>query len=377
MSILFSEARKLDAAGQVDDFWMLVDGDTIVSTGTGEAPEADESVRLGGAWLTPGFLDLHVHGAGGFSFDDGAEALESALAVHRAHGTTRSLVSLVTNPLGELEASLAAIAALTASDPLVLGSHLEGPYLSPLRPGAHNPEFLREPQPAELDRLLDAAHGTLRQITIAPELPNALELIEILVENEIVVAVGHSEANFDQARRAFDLGARLLTHAFNAMPGIGHRAPGPVIAAFEDSRITLELILDGEHVHPDVAALAFRSAPGRIAMITDAMAAAGASDGDYGLGSLAVEVRNGVAHVAGTDTIAGSTLTLDHALRFAIEQVGVEPVDAVTALTFTPARVLGLERGHGLLAPGFAADAIQLDSYWRVQHVWANGRRVS
>jgi N-acetylglucosamine-6-phosphate deacetylase len=112
-------------------------------------------------------------------------------------------------------------------------------------------------------------------------------------------------------------------------------------------------------------------------MITDAMAAAGASDGDYGLGSLAVEVRNGVAHVAGTDTIAGSTLTLDHALRFAIEQVGVEPVDAVTALTFTPARVLGLERGHGLLAPGFAADAIQLDSYWRVQHVWANGRRVS
>ncbi|HEY1530566.1 MAG TPA: N-acetylglucosamine-6-phosphate deacetylase [Galbitalea sp.] len=377
MSILFSEARKLDAAGQVDDFWMLVDGDTIVSTGTGEAPEADESVRLGGAWLTPGFLDLHVHGAGGFSFDDGAEALESALAVHRAHGTTRSLVSLVTNPLGELEASLAAIAALTASDPLVLGSHLEGPYLSPLRPGAHNPEFLREPQPAELDRLLDAAHGTLRQITIAPELPNALELIEILVENEIVVAVGHSEANFDQARRAFDLGARLLTHAFNAMPGIGHRAPGPVIAAFEDSRITLELILDGEHVHPDVAALAFRCAPGRIAMITDAMAAAGASDGDYGLGSLAVEVRNGVAHVAGTDTIAGSTLTLDHALRFAIEQVGVEPVDAVTALTFTPARVLGLERGHGLLAPGFAADAIQLDSYWRVQHVWANGRRVS
>jgi N-acetylglucosamine-6-phosphate deacetylase len=377
VSILFSEARKLDAAGQVDDFWMLVDGDTIVSTGTGEAPEADESVRLGGAWLTPGFLDLHVHGAGGFSFDDGAEALESALAVHRAHGTTRSLVSLVTNPLGELEASLAAIAALTASDPLVLGSHLEGPYLSPLRPGAHNPEFLREPQPAELDRLLDAAHGTLRQITIAPELPNALELIEILVENEIVVAVGHSEANFDQARRAFDLGARLLTHAFNAMPGIGHRAPGPVIAAFEDSRITLELILDGEHVHPDVAALAFRSAPGRIAMITDAMAAAGASDGDYGLGSLAVEVRNGVAHVAGTDTIAGSTLTLDHALRFAIEQVGVEPVDAVTALTFTPARVLGLERGHGLLAPGFAADAIQLDSYWRVQHVWANGRRVS
>jgi len=373
VSILFSRARKLDAAGQVDDFWMLVDGDAIVSTGTGAGPSADETIDVDGAWLTPGFIDLHSHGAGGFSYDDGRSAIESALRVHHAHGTTRSIISLVANPIDSLEASLATIAELTAADPLVLGSHLEGPYLSHERPGAHNPEYLRDPQPAELDRLLEAAHGTLRQITIAPELPNALELIEILVENEIVVAIGHSEATFEQARQAFDVGARLLTHAFNAMPEIGHRAPGPVIAAFEDRRVTIELILDGEHVHPDVAALAFRSAPGRVALITDSMAAAGSSDGEYPLGSLTVEVRHGVAHLAGTHSLAGSTLTQDRALRLAIERVGVTPADAIAALTITPARVLGLDARHGLLASGFAADAVQLDSRWNVERVWADG----
>ena len=244
MTILFTHARKLDAAGQVDDFWMLVDGDTIVSTGTGAGPVADEAVDLSGAWLTPGFIDLHSHGAGGFSYDDGVAAITAGVAIHRAHGTTRSVISLVTNPIPVLEASLAGVAELVATDPLILGSHLEGPYLSPERAGAHNPALLRDPQPGELNRLMDAARGTLRQLTIAPELPNALELVEILVENEIVVAVGHSQADFALARKTFDIGARLLTHAFNAMPGIGHRAPGPVIAAFEDERVTLELILE-------------------------------------------------------------------------------------------------------------------------------------
>ena len=373
MSTLFEHARKLDAAGQVDDFWMLIDGDTITSTGTGAGPDSAEIIDVHGDWLTPGFLDLHSHGAGGHSYEDGGEAILSALDVHHAHGTTRSVISLVANPIAELEASLATIAGLTSAHPLVLGSHLEGPYLSPVRPGAHNPEFLRDPQPAELDRLLDAAGGTLRQITIAPELPNALELIEILVENGVVVAVGHTDADLATTRSAFDLGARLLTHVFNAMPGIGHRAPGPVIAAFDDSRVIIELILDGEHVHPDVAALAFRSAAGRVALVTDAMAAAGSSDGDYRLGSVSVEVRAGLAHLVGTHLLAGSTLTQDRALRIAVETVRVAPVDAVAALTLTPARALGLDHRHGLLAPGYVADAVQLDSHWRVQRVWADG----
>ena len=388
MSILFSRARKLDAAGQVDDFWMLVEGDTIAATGTGSPPPADAGIDIAGAWLTPGFIDLHSHGGGGFSYDDDAEAIRGALAIHRAHGTTRSVLSLVAAPIASLEKSLSTIAGIAAADPLVLGSHLEGPYLATARRGAHDPRFLRDPQPAELDRLLDAAHGTLRQLTIAPELPNALELIQILVENEVVVAIGHTEADFELARTAFDVGARLLTHAFNAMPGIGHRAPGPVVAAFEDPRVTVELILDGEHVHPDVAALAFRSAPGRVALITDAMAATGAGDGLYQLGSLDVEVKDGVAHLAGTGSLAGSdalagsgslagsTLTQDRALRLAIERVGVPLAEAVGAVTLTPARVLGLESRHGLLAPGYVADAVQLDSQWQVRRVWANGEAL-
>jgi N-acetylglucosamine-6-phosphate deacetylase len=377
MTIVFSHARKLDADGRVDDFWMLVDGDTITRVGTGEPPAADEVIDLGGNWLAPGFIDLHGHGGGGFSYEDGVDAIRSGVAAHRAHGTTRSVVSLVANPLDRLEATLSAVAELAASDPLILGSHLEGPFLSPENHGAHNPEYLLEPQPAVLDRLLDAARGTLRQLTLAPELPNAFDLIGVLVENEVVVAVGHTKADFDLTRRAFDAGTRILTHVFNAMPGIGHRTPGPVIAGFEDDRVTLELILDGEHVHPDVAALTFRSAPGRVALITDAMAAAAAGDGDYPLGSMSVEVRNGIARIAGTQNLAGSTLTQDHALKLAIERVGVSPTDAVAALTTTPARVLGLDHRHGLLKPGYVADAVQLDSKWTVEHVWANGSALS
>jgi len=376
MSTLFEHARKLDAHGQVDDFWMLVDGDTILSTGHGEAPDAAARVDVGGRWLVPGFMDLHGHGGGGHSFDDGTIAMAAALATHRAHGTTRSVISLVANPLASLRTSLREIADIADADPLVLGSHLEGPFLAQNRRGAHNGEFLRDPAPYEVEELLGAARGTLRQITIAPELPNAMESIDVLVQAGVAVAVGHTEATFDLAREAFDRGARIVTHVFNAMPGIHHRAPGPVVAAFEDERVILELILDGEHVHPDVAAMVFASASGRVALVTDAMAAAGSHDGDYSLGSLTVTVHEGIARLRGTPTIAGSTLTQDQALRVAITRSGIAPSVAVEALTLTPARALNLQHRHGLLAAGFAADAVLLDHEWRVSEVWADGRKI-
>lgn len=378
MTTLFHGARKLDGHGQVDDFWMLVRADTIVSTGSGrQFPEATERIDVGGLWFVPGFMDLHCHGGGGHPYDDGPDEIAAALLTHRAHGTTRSLISLVANPVAQIRESLGVIADLASSDPLILGSHLEGPFLARERRGAHNPDFLHEPMPYEVEELLGASRGTLRQLTIAPELPGALETIDVLVENGVTVAVGHTEATFDVTREAFDRGARLLTHVFNAMPGIHHRAPGPVIAAFEDDRVTIELILDGLHVHPDVAAMVFRAAPGRVALVTDAMAAAGASDGHYRLGSLNVTVRDGLAVLSGTSTIAGSTLTQDVALRCAIETAAVDPADAVAALTATPARALGLESRHGYLAPGFAADAVFLDHEWRVQQVWADGLRLA
>jgi N-acetylglucosamine-6-phosphate deacetylase len=378
VTILFSGARKLDADGQIDDFWMLVDGDTIVSTGSGPiVPPADENIDVGGHWFVPGFIDLHGHGGGGHSYDGDADGISGALAAHRAHGTTRSVLSLVANPLVQLRDSLSLIADIAADDPLVLGTHLEGPYLSPDRRGAHNAEFLREPQPGEIEGLLEAGRGTIRQLTIAPELTGAGEAIDVLVEAGVTVAVGHTEATLELARDAFDRGARMLTHAFNAMPGIHHRKPGPVIAAFEDDRVTIELILDGLHVHPDVARLAFSSAAGRIALVTDAMAAAGSSDGNYRLGTLNVTVADGLAVLSGTSTIAGSTLTQDVALRGAMEHAGVAPAAAIEALTLTPARALGLDHRHGRLKPGYVADAVLLDHEWQVSSVWANGTRIA
>jgi len=376
--LIIHGARKLDADGVVDDFWLATTGNRIDAVGSGNAWRAHAgdavTVDADGHWLTPGFIDLHGHGAGGYSYDSGPDELDAAIATHRAHGTTRSVVSLVANPLAALRDTLEDIADLAERDPLVLGAHLEGPFLAPTKRGAHNPDFLRDPDPELVENLIAAARGSLRQITIAPELPNALESIDVLVEAGVIVAVGHTEATEAQARAAFDRGARMLTHAFNAMPGIQHRAPGPIVAAFDDERVTLELILDGLHVHPDVAHLAFTQAPGRIALITDAMAAAGAADGDYQLGTLNVTVADGLAVLSGTETIAGSTLTQDLALRIAVERTRLAPATAIEALTLTPARVLGRDHDLGLLRPGYLADAVLLDHEWTVRGVWADGR---
>ena len=377
--LLVHSARKVDADGLVDDFWFRSEGGTIAETGTGTGWHAAARqsgyvpIDAHGHWLTPGFIDLHCHGGGGHPYDDGIDEMRAALATHRAHGTTRSLISHVANPLASLRESLGIVAELTASDPLVLGSHLEGPFLAPERRGAHDARFLREPEPGVVEELLGAARGTLRTATIAPELPNALESIGVLTEAGVVVGVGHTAADYTQAARAFEVGARLLTHAFNAMAGIHHRAPGPVMAAIENRDVTLELILDGLHVHPPVAGLLFREAPGRVALVTDAMAAAGATDGDYRLGDLNVTVHDGLAVLSGTHTIAGSTLTQDAALRNAVTLVGVDPVEAVAALTRTPAHVLGEDHRLGRLHTGYVADAVLLDHEWRVRSVIADG----
>lgn len=378
--MLIHGARKLDADGLVDDFWLATDGGTITAVGSGagwgEYAAGREVTDAAGHWLTPGFIGLHAHGAGGHSYDDGREEILAAVATHRAHGSTRSLISLVANPIEALHENLGAVADLAAEHPGILGSHLEGPFLSVGKRGAHHPAFLRDPQPDLVNELIGSARGTLRQITVAPELPNALEAIQILVEAGVTVSVGHTEATFEQAKAAFDVGARMLTHAFNGMHGIHHRSPGPVIAAFEDERITIELILDGLHVHPGIARMTFASAPGRIALVTDAMAAAGAADGNYRLGSLNVTVTRGIALLSGTSTIAGSTLTQDLSLRCAIEQARIDPKAAVTALTATPAHALGMEHTLGQLRPGFVADAVLLDHDWQLLAVWADGQPV-
>ncbi len=288
-----------------------------------------------------GFVDIHAHGGGGGTVEDGLEGIARMRAAHAAHGTTRQLLSLVANPVDRLVASLGVIREAMADDPSILGAHLEGPFLSPDRRGAHDPEHLIAPDPATVERLLAAGEGVLRMITIAPELPGALDAIPRFVAAGVVVAVGHTEASAGVARAAFDAGATVLTHAFNAMPGILGRAPGPLGAALVDERVTIEVIADGIHVDPVNLRWLFAAAPGRIAAITDAMGATGVGDGDYRLGGLDVEVRGGRATVAGTGQLAGSTLTLDRAVEILVA-AGVPREAALAAATTVPARVLGL-----------------------------------
>ena len=377
VTTLLRAARAVDARGMTADAWMLLDGDAIAAVGSGrDAPPAGRTVDLGDATLVPGSLDLHVHGGAGGSHDDGADGIRTAVALHRRHGTTRSVLSLVANPVPDLVRSLGAIRDAMSADPTVLGAHLEGPFLSPHAAGAHAHEHLVDPTPARIEALLEAGEGVLRQVTVAPELDGALDAIRRLVAAGVVAAVGHTTCSGDVARAAFDAGATVLTHAFNAMPGIHHREPGPIMAAVADERVTLELILDGVHVAPAVAGLLLRAAPGRVALVTDAMAATGSADGRYRLGSLEADVRDGIARLAGTDTIAGSTLTQDRALRIAVREVGLALPDAVGALTVVPARALGLQDRYGLLRAGSAADVVALTPGLEVARVWAAGVEV-
>lgn len=359
--------------------WVHFEGGVVRAVGSGNtwrdaaAAPGCEIVDAAGGVLSPGFIDIHVHGGGGAANEEGAEAIHRVLATHREHGTTRAVLSLVTGRPADLLGHLATIAKLTATTPGVLGSHLEGPFLADSHRGAHDPEMLRSPEPAETAAMLEAAAGTLRQITLAPELPGADAAVRAFVEAGSAVAVGHTSATYEQAAAAFDEGASILTHTFNAMPGLHHRTPGPIAAAFEATHVTLEIINDGVHVHPALVELVFQRAPGRVALITDAMVAACAHDGDYMLGSLPVRVDAGVARLVADGAIAGSTLTLDAALRQAVNACGVELPEALRALTATPARAIG--RGHdlGSLHPGALADAVLLDNSLHVKRVWVEG----
>lgn len=372
-------ATALDARGTKADSWILSDDKRILQVGQGrEWPALDGDVDIidaTGLYLTPGLIDIHCHGGGGYANEEGTYALLGALAAHHKHGVTRMVASFVTAPHEHLVGSLQAVAALSADYPLLLGSHLEGPFLNHGRRGAHSSAHLRQPTPTQIRELLDAARGTLRQITIDPALPGAQQAIQDLQAAGVRVAIGHSEIGYEAAAEAIALGATLLTHTFNAMPGIHHREPGPIVASIENDSVFLELILDNEHVHPSVASLLFKAAPSRVVLITDAMAASCGHDGMYALGDLSVEVSHGRAVIAGTDTLAGSTLTLDTALKNGLA-AGLSAQVVVEALTLTPARALGLEQQFGLLEPGYAPDLVLYDRSWSVLKCYAMGQEL-
>ena len=365
--------------------WISYHKDRIVAVGAGRPERVDHD--LGNSVVVPGFVDLHVHGGGGGAFteNDPSSAMR-AIQAHRQHGTTTTIASLVTDSPDGLLSSVAMLADLYL-DGHIAGIHLEGPWLSPHRCGAHEPTQLRHPDPQELRRLLNASRGAIFAVTLAPELPGANTAIRQIVDAGATAAIGHTAADYKQTTEAIAAGARTATHLFNAMQPIHHRNPGPIVALLEDPRVTLELVADGTHLHPALYRhVSTTSTPERIVLVTDAMAAATLGDGTYRLGSLKVNVTGGVARIAHTTTIAGSTTTMDalfrraahdgdeqeHELRAERDLSDQVLLRAVQQTSTNPARSLG-QKDLGSISTGNPANLVILSRDLRVQQVIRSG----
>jgi len=358
-------ADRLVTATQVYEPGLLrTEGERVVEVGPWKSGTPDLRV----ANLGPGLVDVHSHGGGTASFSTDPQ---TALMAHRRTGTTTQIASLVTETYHDLEAQVRMLAPYVEAGELA-GIHLEGPWLAEKYHGAHPIPLLRDPEWSAVERLLDA--GPVKMVTVAVERTGGVEACRRMAERGVVAAIGHTNADYDTTVAALAAGATGATHLFNAMRPVHHRQPGPIVALLAHPTAALELIVDGTHTHPALVKYIADTHPGRIVLVTDAMAAAGAADGEYILGTLSVEVRDGVARIAGTDTIAGSTLTLSKALENAVSY-GVDPIVAVRAATIQPARWLGLDAGD--LVSGGRADAVVLDDAWTVTRVLRKGEWVS
>lgn len=350
-----------------------VENDRIVEVISGRAQigvKAD--VDFGDHILCPGFVDIHSHGGGGAAFTDGQEAATTVFNTHLNEGTTSIMASLVTDTLDNLEAQIHALTPMYERDE-ILGIHLEGPWLAMDYKGAHNPDLLRDPVLDDVKRLCQA--GPVKMVTIAVEREGGQEAVKWMVANGVIAAPGHTDATYAQVREAIVNGSQNITHIFNAMKAINHREPGPVLAALESPGLPVELISDGVHTHRATVKFVFDMKGSDVILVTDAMAAAGSPDGDYMLGSLEVEVREAVARLKSNGAIAGSTLTLSRAIRFATYSAGVNMWLVLHAATSRPAALLG-RSDIGRLIPGAFADMVVESTSLQVQHVFRRGVQV-
>ncbi|MGQ0549214.1 MAG: N-acetylglucosamine-6-phosphate deacetylase [Armatimonadota bacterium] len=355
--------------------FVVIEGDRIERVEEGSHPHPDLD-GADGSVAAAGFIDLQINGAAGCDFlSPMPDGLAAAHAYLLRTGTVAYLPTLISAPEERTRAALAFFAehARRPGAPRILGVHLEGPFLSPARPGAHNPRYLRTPSVEWIGRLLDDFPGLIRLVTLAPELDGALEVIDMLASRGIVVALGHSDATYAQAMAAFDRGARLATHLFNAMRPYHHREPGLVGAALAHGDTFCSLIADFVHVHPAVVLHVIALKPFHTVLVTDAIAAAGVGAATSTLGDQTVSVRNGAPRLA-DGTLAGSILAMDQAVRNAAAPDGTHARTAVVMATTTPAEVLGLK--EGAIAPGNRADLVILDRNLEVLATIVSGQIV-
>lgn len=336
--------------------WIDIQDGVIAEIGEGSN---SASVRTYSQTLIPGFVDIHCHGGGGYYFTDATpQNVQQAIDTHRSAGTTSQIASLVTTDIQTLTSQIKALIPFVRSGALV-GIHLEGPYLSHAKCGAHDPALLRAPSLDEVKALIAAGDGTIRMVTIAPELEGALDAIKWLVSEGVIAAIGHSDADADTARAAIEAGAQVVTHFTNAMAKMvgGESMATEVLGAPE---IALELINDGTHVPADVVATIMKNALDRTILITDAMSAAGSHDGKYLIGNLEVEVKDSLARLVSNGALAGSTLTMEQAFTNFINKDGVNLIDAVHASSTLAAEVLGL-KDVGSISVGKKANILAFD----------------
>jgi len=349
---------------------LTVDDGLITDIDVDDGPPGD------GPYITPGFVDVHVHGWGGHDAMGGPVALDGLARALLRRGVTSFLPTAVSAPIEGLAVFAATVRAWMTMPPAdgaqPLGFNLEGPFLSNAKRGAHDSAFLRDPSSVPRADLAPMVEG-MRVMTVAPELPGAPELTSWLAGRGVVVSLGHSAATLEQALAGYAAGARSTTHLFNAMSGLDHRSPGLAAAALLNDEIYAELIADGQHVNPALFALVGRlKGPDRLLLVSDAIALAGTGDGRGRLGSLEVAVRGERATLAGTDTLAGSVVALDSAVRRSVA-AGLSLPDAVAAASRNPLALLGIA-DRGRLAVGQRADLVELDGDLKVLRVMRAGR---
>lgn len=375
MSQLLRARRVLTERGWLEDHQLRIESGVITAIEPIPVGITPRDAEL----LCPAYIDTHVHGGASVDVMDDAPDVLDTLAMHKAReGVGAFLPTTVTAPLEAIHGALMRIARRTRSGgpgAQVLGSYLEGPYFTPQNKGAHPPELFRELDIAELNALIEVSQNTLRVVALAPEKPGVLQAIRHLKQRGLRVMLGHSAATYDQTLAAFDAGADGLVHCYNGMTGLHHREPGMVGAGLTDKRAWLELIADGHHVHPGAMRLCCCCAKDRVVLITDAMQAAGMPDRGYTLCGEVVNMQNGVVRTA-TGGLAGSTLSLDAAVRNMVEHAGITEEDAIHMASLHPARLLGIDGQVGSLASGKRANIIALDGGLHLQQIWIQGQAL-
>lgn len=385
-------ARILTPEGWIENGRLVSKGGLISSISGPGGDEADrseeyEQMDACGGMLLPGFIDLHVHGGGGYDVMLAtAEQLQGMCRFHASNGTTSLLATTLTAAHDELIQALECAGQFihsvrTPEGANLLGIHLEGPFLNPVRCGAQNPADLREPSIEEFEAFRAASQGTIRLMTIAPELNRAEEVIRHAVQSGVVVSLGHTDADFAVMQSAVEWGASQVTHLFNGMKPLHHREPGAAGGAMILDPLAVEIICDGIHVHPDLIRSMFRLKPeGKVLLITDSMCAAGCPDGEYFLGKLPARMKQGKVYLQQEDgtegSLAGSSLTMIEALANAVKFTGMDIADIIPALTIHPAKQIGVDVFKGTIEPGKDADLVLVDEIFKVQRTYVQGAQV-